>query len=52
MTGLLAHGVWLALILGHASVDLPVDIPSVSALVAISFVSGGRTGQCPIGSGP
>lgn len=40
MTGLLAHGVWLALVLGHASVDLPVDIPSVSALIAISFVSG------------
>jgi len=29
MTSLLAHGVWLTLVLGHASVDLPA-VPKVS----------------------
>jgi hypothetical protein len=34
VTGLLAHGVWLALVLGHSGVDGSVADPSVTAFNA------------------
>lgn len=50
VTGLLAHGIWLALVLGHTGVDSSVSSPSAPTLtIASNGFSVYRTGQCPGG---
>ena len=49
MASLLAHSIWLPLVLGHASVDGSV---AISANTLPNFMSHSHTGQCPGGLEP